>query len=57
MFPENNEVWMWGYGKACGRRKWDVLYPEKVSLTRANAIVVAGGQMHSMALTGRTTNL
>ena len=52
---DENVVWAWGYGRACGTRKNgdDWLFPQRVSLPRNNIIMVSGGQHHSMALTGR----
>ena len=45
-------VWTWGYGQACGKKRCDVLTPEKRFLRHSNAVQVAGGQSHSVALTG-----
>ena len=51
------EVWNWGMGEACGRKKNDVLVPERRDLPRPNAVQVDGGQTHSAVLTGKIQNV
>ncbi|XP_046350491.2 uncharacterized protein LOC124131328 isoform X1 [Haliotis rufescens] len=47
---DDGSVFMWGYSRACGHRRHDVLQPERV-LEGHHVIQVAGGATHSMALT------
>ncbi|XP_045216677.2 bifunctional serine/threonine-protein kinase/NEDD4-like E3 ubiquitin-protein ligase isoform X2 [Mercenaria mercenaria] len=47
----SGEIYVWGYGRACGSKTEDVLEPVKLSTHRNNVIAVAGGSTHSMALT------
>ncbi|XP_069138593.1 uncharacterized protein [Argopecten irradians] len=47
---DNGEVYVWGYGKACGSKS-DVLSPMVISAWRSKVTKVAGGMGHSMALT------
>ncbi|XP_067664696.1 uncharacterized protein [Haliotis asinina] len=46
----DGSVYMWGYSRACGHWRHDVLKPERV-LEGHHVIQVAGGATHSMALT------
>ncbi|XP_050403705.1 uncharacterized protein LOC126819621 isoform X2 [Patella vulgata] len=43
-------VYMWGYAKACGQRRNDILVPERVPI-RHSVVKVACGTSHCMALT------
>jgi len=48
----SGEAYVWGYGKACGSKEEDVLAPRKCQTYRNNVVAVAGGGLHSMALSG-----
>ncbi|XP_061172977.1 uncharacterized protein LOC133182235 isoform X1 [Saccostrea echinata] len=50
VITDEGEVYVWGYGKACGKNK-DILSPEKVPLKNKRVTQVAGGSAHSLALT------
>lgn len=54
---DTGEVYVWGYGRACGNKTDDVLEPIKMSTHRNNVVAVAGGSTHSMALTGIQTEI
>ncbi|XP_033749791.1 uncharacterized protein LOC117334342 isoform X2 [Pecten maximus] len=45
------ELYVWGYGKACGSKSSDVLSPLLMSAGRSRVTTVVGGMCHSMALT------
>lgn len=47
---ESGELYAWGFGKACGNKRDDILEPVKFSTHRNNIVSVAGGSTHSMAL-------
>lgn len=49
---DSGDVYAWGYGKACGSKTEDVLVPTKQKTHKQNVIAVAGGNTHSIALTG-----
>ncbi|OWF41330.1 uncharacterized protein LOC110462625 isoform X2 [Mizuhopecten yessoensis] len=48
---DKGEVYIWGYGKACGNKSSDVLSPVLMETGRSKVTKVAGGMYHSMALT------
>ncbi|XP_070212798.1 uncharacterized protein [Littorina saxatilis] len=48
---DEGDVYAWGYGKACGKRRHDVLSPELISFKGKQIVQVAGGSTHSLALT------
>ena len=49
---DSGEVYAWGYGKACGNASDDVLVPTRQHTFKNNIVAVAGGNSHSMALSG-----
>ncbi|KAL8565231.1 hypothetical protein ACOMHN_001129 [Nucella lapillus] len=52
VITESGQVYVWGYGKACGKRRHDVTSPEAISFKGRQVVQVAGGCTHSLALTG-----
>ena len=54
-FPESGDVYVWGYGKACGSRKTDILSPQRVCPGRHHFVQVSGRRSHSLALTGKSS--
>ncbi|KAK3097505.1 hypothetical protein FSP39_010255 [Pinctada imbricata] len=54
---DNGEVYVWGYGKAIGNKKSDVLSPELIQINTHSIRQVAGGSSHSVFLTESGTVL
>ena len=50
-------VFVWGYGKACGSWKGDILTARRLKTERNCFIYIAGGRAHSLALTGKSVIL
>lgn len=51
-FAEEGQLYIWGYSKACGRRRHDVRLPEHIDIKGKEIRQAAGGSSHSLALTG-----
>ncbi|XP_022105615.1 X-linked retinitis pigmentosa GTPase regulator-like isoform X2 [Acanthaster planci] len=49
------ELYTWGFGRACGRRREDILQPARIMTRQSNVIAATGGSAHSVALTANGT--
>ncbi|XP_025077911.1 ultraviolet-B receptor UVR8-like [Pomacea canaliculata] len=51
VITEEGQLYIWGYSKACGRRRHDVRLPEHIDIKGKEIRQAAGGSSHSLALT------
>jgi hypothetical protein len=53
MFADDGGLYCWGFGKACGSKDDNYIYPERKYIGSCRFTAVSGGSFHSVALSGR----